>query len=81
MKFWLKKGSVPLSNETKQVDEARLWAVRWTARYSDFSAGTMPVMRVFPSKIDAEEFAQSLKAAFKLIQHTSGDHVYIEEML
>ena len=55
------------------------WEVRWFSRYSHYSDGTKPEIRVFPIKEDAEEFARALKDAFKLIKHTSGIKVTLKK--
>lgn len=75
--FWTKKIEVPASNEIKEVDAIQLWEVRWTSRHGGFSGDTKPEMEAFPSQIQAEEFAQALRNAFKLIKHTSGNNVTV----
>lgn len=73
----LKKLLRPKNNKTKETDSIQLWYVRWTSRYGNFFNETESVMEAFTSKEDAEEFAESLKQAFKLIQNTCDDKVTI----
>lgn len=75
--FWTKKITVPTSNETKEVDAIQLWEVRWTSRYGSYSRDTQAEMEAFPSQNQAEEFAQALRNAFKLIKHTSENNVTV----
>ena len=73
MKFWTKKLTAPLTNETHQVDAVQLWEVRWRTYNSvyDFSRG-VPQMEAFASETRALDFADSLRAAFKLTRNTLG---------
>jgi hypothetical protein len=81
MKFFTRKTTVPESNKTREVDGARLWAVRWVARDGEFMRNCRWVMRAFPVEQDAKDFAEALKKAFALIQHTGpGTGVDLEEM-
>lgn len=57
------------------------WIVRWTSRHGEYSSDTRPQAEIFPLKEDAEAFKQALEAAFKLIRHTSGNRVTIEERI
>lgn len=69
--FWKKKKiDVPASNETKQVEAVELTYVSWRRRYGVFSGDTDKCVEAFPNKKDANDFAASLKAAFKLLKHT-----------
>jgi hypothetical protein len=66
LKKWL---TVPVSNDTTQVDVVETWSVRWTSRDGEFSSNTRPEMEVFTSETDAENFATSLRNAFALLRH------------
>jgi hypothetical protein len=77
MKLFWKKKDLPVTNETKEVDVVQLWYVRWQSRYSDYSFGVRQEMEAFTSAEAANEFAESLRAAFKLIKHTTGNSVSV----
>lgn len=57
-----------------------LWQVRWLSRYNEYHSGTKPEVRGFSSRQAADDFAESLRTAFKLLRHTSGTKVEIEEL-
>mgnify|MGYP003480214104 CR=1 FL=1 len=57
----------------------RSWIVRWESRYGAYSANTKKEAEIFPLEEDAIAFKDALEAAFKLIRHTSGNKVTIEE--
>ena len=61
------------------VDVYEAWGVRWQSRHGGFSGDTKPEMRVFTSEKDAEEFADALRDAFRLIKHTSGTCVSVSK--
>lgn len=69
----------PKSNELKPVESVQLWYVRWTRRYGMFHNETEEVMEAFASSETANEFADSLRAAFTLIRHTSGTKVTVSK--
>jgi hypothetical protein len=71
---WL---TVPWSNRTKRVETVQLYEVRWMARYDEYFGNTRPEVEGFLSEAAAEEFARSLRNAFKLIRHSSGTRVEI----
>lgn len=71
---WL---TVPQSNETKQVEAVQLWEVRWESRHGPATWETRPELETFTSESSAQEFAQALRNAYRLIRHTSGAHVSI----
>ncbi len=73
--FWFKKIRTPVSNETKETTVIQLWMVKWSKRYGEFSGSTIPVVEAFTSKEAAEEFKESLVAAYALLKHTSGTRV------
>lgn len=66
-----------MTNETKTVDAVELWYVEWTSRYDKYCNDTQKEFEAFPSKEDAENFAESLRQAFKLIRHTSQTRVSV----
>jgi hypothetical protein len=70
MKMWFKKQTVPVSNDTKEIDVVQLWEVRWRSRYGEYSSNTKPQVECFISEEDARDFAKALENAFKLIRHT-----------
>lgn len=78
--MWIfKKKAVPETNDTKEVDAVKLWIVEWRSRHGAFSGDLRNEYEAFPHKEDAEHFAQSLRAAFKLIKHTSNTSVNVRE--
>jgi len=79
MKFWWKKTTVPVSNETKEIETVQLWVVSWWARYGEYSGNVDKQFEAFTSEKAANEFADSLKAAYKLLRHTSGTRVVVEK--
>lgn len=60
-----KKGSKTL---TTDVDT---YVVRWYKRYGEFSGEYTEFAQFFTSKEEAQEFADSLKRAIKLLGHTA----------
>lgn len=79
MKISFKWLTVPFTNKTKEVKSVQYWKVCWQSRYDSYSWGTSPEMEVFLSKEEAERFAESLRNAFKLIRHTSGNQVTVKK--
>jgi len=79
MKVSLKWLTVPFTNDTKQVETVQLWQVRWMSRYDEYSFATRPEMEAFTSEVEADAFALSLKRAFDLIKHTSGNYVTVQK--
>ena len=67
------------TGENKELTTIQTWSVRWYSRYGAYSTDTRKECEVFISKEDAEHFAGQLKAAFKLIKHTSGTYITIEK--
>ena len=53
------------------------WIVEWTRRYGQYSGDTEQCFQAFTSKEEAEEFADSIRRAHKLIGNTSGNRVYV----
>lgn len=72
-----KKLIIPKSNETKEVDAVQLWIVEWVSRYGAYSGDLNREFEAFPSKEKADEFADALRKAFKLIRHTSNTGVKV----
>ena len=72
-----KKLTVPDSNDTKEVDAVQMWEVRWESRHGQYLGETKPELECFTSEKLAKEFADSLRAAFRLIRHTWGTDIKI----
>lgn len=70
--FSLAKLIVPESNETKEIDVAQTWEVRWQgAPFSrDWCPQPVPHMEVFTSQAEADGFAQSIRNAWQLARVT-----------
>jgi hypothetical protein len=66
-----KKVAAPASNDQQQLVAVKLWYVRWFARRGEYSSDIFECLEAFPLKEDAIAFADSLRAAFKLLRHTS----------
>lgn len=72
-----RKRLVPESNKLREIEVVDAWAVRWRSRHGEFSGETQPEIEVFANRDLAEEFAESLRMAFRLIRTTSGDKVKV----
>lgn len=68
-----------VQSETGVVYAHKSWVVRWESRYGQYSNDIKKEAEIFPIKEDAEAFKAQLEAAFRLIRHTSGVKVTIEE--
>ncbi len=79
MKIFTKFLTVPTSNETREIEVAQLWEVRWESRHGEYSNDTRPEMEAFPTRQTAEEFAEALRNAFDIVRHTSGHKVTVRE--
>ena len=66
------------SRDTISIDVVDTWEVRWYSRHGEFSGDVRTEVMIFVTEVEAEEFAQALKDAFKLIQHTSGTRVTVK---
>jgi hypothetical protein len=66
-----KKGTKEL---TSGVDT---WIVEWTRRYGQFSDQTEQCYQAFTNKDEAEDFADSIRRAHRLIGNTSGTYVSV----
>lgn len=82
--LWFKKLTVPVDNAVKSVDVLQLWEVRWTSRHGEYSADTMAEAEFFTSEAEfftseaaADDFAESLRAAFKLTRNTSVSEIKV----
>jgi hypothetical protein len=71
---WL---SIP-NGEKEDVKAYKTWVVRWDSRHGQYSGNTRPEVEVFTTKEDAEKFARELREAYKLVRHTSGITVSVE---
>lgn len=78
-KFKTKKIEVPLDNETVEVDTVVLTFVSWYSRKGKYSDDTKVEVEAFPNESDATCFADSLRAAFKLLRHTSKTDVKVSK--
>lgn len=67
------------SGEQTEAIAYESWTVRWYSRYGQFSSETRQECEVFTNKADADAFAEQLRLAFKLVRHTSGNQVVVEE--
>lgn len=65
----------------EQVEGAHVWVVSWDARWGDYSTDTKRVAKAFLNEDDANQFAESLKLAQKLLQNTNGLRINIEKQL
>lgn len=77
MNIFIRSLIVPRSNETKTIDVAQLWDVRWNSRHGEYSGDIRPQLECFTSEEAADAFAESLRNAFKLIRTTSGNNVFV----
>lgn len=65
---------VPNRHDPLKLDGIETWMVQWTSRQGQFSADVRSVCQAFTSKQDAKEFAESLRAAFRLVKNSSEVH-------
>lgn len=72
---WL---SIP-TGETKEVKAYESWTVRWRSRHGEYNFEAKDECEVFTNEKDADDFAKSLRDAFKLIRHTSGNSVSVKK--
>jgi len=54
-----------------------IWVVEWTRRYGEFYGQTEQCYQAFTNKDEADEFADSIRRANRLIGNTSGTHVTV----
>lgn len=74
-----KKKKVPVSNQTKTIQVVQTWEVRWTSRHGEYAGDTRQEVEVFTSAEEAEDFRDSLEAAFMILKHTIGTEVTLEK--
>lgn len=55
------------------------WVVEWTRRYGSFHGDTEQCFQGFTNENEANEFADSIRRAHKLIGNTSGNAVYVRK--
>lgn len=77
MKLWFKKLTTPETNDTKEITVVQLWYVKWFSRDGPYSSDLNKEVEVFTSAEEANAFAESLVAAFKLLKYTSGTQVTV----
>ena len=53
------------------------WIVEWTKRVGQYSSDTRQCYQAFTNKQEANDFADSIRRAHKLIGNTSGTGVYV----
>jgi hypothetical protein len=59
----------------QEVNVYKMHEVRWTSRYGPYSGDIKPEIRVFPTRLEADAFAEALRAAFELVKNT--DHILV----
>lgn len=77
MKFISKINSIFGVKKVKNVQGAEIYTVSWMSRFGDYSSDTNRVYKAFLTKEDAEEFAQSLRDAHKLLRNTNSIKITI----
>lgn len=77
MKFISKINSIFGVKKVKNVQGAEIYTVSWMSRFGNYYADTKRVYKAFLAKEDAEEFAQSLRNAHKLLQNTNSIDITI----
>lgn len=55
----------------REVEDAEVYLVSWTARFGEYSSDTKRVAKAFFSYDAAKQFAESLEDAQKLLQNTT----------
>jgi hypothetical protein len=78
MKNSFKKITIP-TDATKDVLARESWKVMWISRCGQFSGDTNKECEFFLSEKEANDFAEALRAAFKLIRHTSNTCVSVQK--
>lgn len=77
MKILKKIFRIP-TGDTKEVEAAELWEVRWMSRYGMYKTDVQDEIEVFFSEDDANAFADSLRKAFKLLRYSLGAGVSVK---
>ena len=76
MRIITKLLTVPFENGTRQIEVVQLWEVRWMSRHGEYSGDVAPQIETFTTREAADNFATSLRNAFKLIRHTGTVYVH-----
>lgn len=63
----------------REVEDAEVYLVSWTARFGAYRSDTKRVAKAFFSYDDAKQFAESLEDAQKLLQNTTNLNINIEK--
>ena len=71
-----KKLFVP-TNEQQRLIAYENWSVRWVSRYGEYSTNTQKEAEFFSTEESANQFAEQLRKAFKLIKHSSSNIVEV----
>ena len=79
MNIFKKKLTVPVNNETKEIDVIQTWEVRWMSRDGSYSCDVKPQVEVFLLEQSAIDFKNSLVAAAKLIRNTNDIKISIHK--
>ena len=79
MTLFKKKINKPIDSSTEEVGAVQLWVVSWVGRFGEFQSQTQKEFEAFASKDVAEDFANDLRQAFKLIKHTSQTEVTVKK--
>lgn len=77
--MWFKKLKTPVNNEIKETDAVQMWEVRWRSRHGECSWDMRSEVEVFLSESDANAFAESLRAAYRLTRTTFGNYVEVKK--
>ncbi len=77
-KLSFRKRTAP-TGDSVELNSADIWMVSWYGRSGQYSGDTHLESRPFLTSSDANHFKDQLRAAFKLICHTSGDRVWINK--
>jgi hypothetical protein len=59
------------------TSDLEVWVVRWNQRYGEFSTDIKEIAQFFTNKEEAEEFADSLRRANKLLGHTASHLTWV----
>lgn len=79
LKFLKKKEVIFDVKPSSEVDGAEVWIVSWDKRNGNYSSDTKRAAKAFLSLDDANDFADSLKSAQKLLQNTNDIRISIEK--
>lgn len=79
LKFLKKKEVIFDVKPSREVDGAEVWIVSWDKRSGEYSSDTKRAAKAFLSLDDANDFAESLKSAQKLLQNTNDIRIRIEK--